>query len=357
MFRVTLFAALLLGAAAVQAHHGTSGQFDQSKSLEVSGTVTKIRFVNPHSYVYFDAVGDDGETQNWRCEMRAATLLKRSGWTADMFAPGTKIKIEGVPARREPFGCYVNTIAFDDGKVVERYQQLEDADTGDVQREARRADGKPNLAGNWAAAQRLPTEADVRAIALRGRPGGQGGPRGRRGARYQQSEAGTAASAGYEREDNPRFHCEATNILFDWTFDQHINQIDQNAETITLTYGFMDIVRTVHLDQDSHPEDLTPSRAGHSIGRWDGDTLVVDTVGFSEGYLDTRGGAKHSTELHIVERFSLGENGMSLNRSYVGNDPTYLTAPFEGQDTINLSAAAFDPYNCEDLTTEIVDGF
>ncbi|MEM9208972.1 MAG: DUF6152 family protein, partial [Pseudomonadota bacterium] len=97
MIRSTSAAALLLAALGAHAHHGTSGQFDHSKTLQVSGTVTRIRFVNPHSYVYFDAVDENGQVNGWRCEMRAATLLKRSGWTADMFAPGTKIKIDGVP--------------------------------------------------------------------------------------------------------------------------------------------------------------------------------------------------------------------------------------------------------------------
>ncbi|MEM9208607.1 MAG: hypothetical protein AAGA61_05140, partial [Pseudomonadota bacterium] len=304
--------------------------------------------------VYFDAVDENGQVNGWRCEMRAATLLKRSGWTADMFAPGTKIKIDGVPARREPYGCYVETIAFDDGKVVERYEQLESADTGVLEREARRADGKPNFAGTWAAAQRLPSQAEVRRRAAGG-PNGAGGRRG--GSRYPQTEAGRAASAGWVREDNPRFHCQAVNIFADWTFDQHINFIEQDASTIKLTYGFMDIVREIHLDQDQHPEDLTPSRAGHSIGHWDGDTLVVDTVGFLEGVLDGRTGVRHSTELHVVERFSLSEDGRTLMRSWTGNDPLYLTAPFEGQDRIGLSAAAFDPYNCEDLTEEVVEGF
>lgn len=351
MLRSPLIATLLLASLTAYAHHGTSGQFDHSKTLQVAGTVTKIRFVNPHSYVYFDVVGDDGETQNWRCEMRAATLLKRSGWTADMFAAGTRIKIDGVPARREPHGCYVETIAFDDGEVVERYQQLEAADTGDVERDARRADGKPNFAGTWAAPQRLPDAAEVQRRAAAG-PRGPG-----RGSRYKLTDAGSAASAGYEREDNPRFHCMATNILIDWTFDQHINLIAQDDKTITLTYGFMDIVRTIHLDQDSHPGDITPSRAGHSIGTWDGDTLVVDTVGFAEGYIDTRSGAKHSTALNIVERFSLSEDGKSLNRAYTVSDPLYLQESVSGKDSINLSASPFDPYDCEDLTTEIVDGF
>lgn len=351
MLRSPLIAGLLLTSLSAFAHHGTSGQFDHSKTLQVAGTVTKIRFVNPHSYVYFDVVGDDGEIQNWRCEMRAATLLKRSGWTKDMFAAGTKIKIDGVPARREPYGCYVETIGFDDGEVVERYQQLEAADTGEVEREARRADGKPNFAGTWAAPQRLPDAAEVKRRAAPG-PNGRARP-----SRYKLTDAGTAASAGYEREDNPRFHCMATNILFDWTFDQHINLIAQDEDTITLTYGFMDIVRTIHLDQDKHPADISPSRSGHSIGKWDGDTLVVDTVGFSEGYIDSRSGAKHSTALNIVERFSLGDDGKSLNRTYVVSDSLYLQESVNGKDTIILSASEFDPYNCEDLTTEVVDGF
>lgn len=149
----------------------------------------------------------------------------------------------------------------------------------------------------------------------------------------------------------------ATNIFQDWTFDQHINRITQSEDSITMTYGFMDIVRTIHLDMDAHPESIELSRAGHSIGKWDGDTLVIDTIGFTEGYLDTRAGVKNSDQLHVVERFTVDTTDNSLSREYSGEDPLYLTAGFNGQDKIFLSEFPFDPYNCEDLTTEIVDGF
>ena len=89
MQRILLLALIALVSTA-SAHHGSTSQFDQSRTLEVSGVVTKIRFVNPHSYVYFDVTTEDGEVQNWRCEMRAATALKRSGWSADMFPEGTR---------------------------------------------------------------------------------------------------------------------------------------------------------------------------------------------------------------------------------------------------------------------------
>jgi len=149
----------------------------------------------------------------------------------------------------------------------------------------------------------------------------------------------------------------ATNIFMDWIFDQHINRVEQSEATITLTYGFMDIVRTIHLDLDQHPDDIEPSRAGHSIGHWDGDTLVVDTVGFASGYLDTRAGARHSDQLHVTERFTVDPEELSLTRSYTGEDPLYLSAGFEGRDKIFLSETPFDPYDCEDLTDEVAEGF
>lgn len=340
---------LLLTASEGFAHHGAARQFDQSKSIEVSGVVVKIRFVNPHSYVYFDVIADDGSVQSWRCDMRAATVLKRSGWSADMFPPGSRIRIEGVPARREPYGCYVNRFSLDDGEVVERYEQLEGAESA-VSVDGRPmtlSDGQPNISGDWAAPQRLLTEDQVRNRQRTGFPRN----------RYAQPDAGLAASADFDLDrDNSRYHCKAVNIFADWVFDQHINRIVQTEETMTLAYGFMDIKRTIQLNMDEHPAVITPSRAGHSIGKWEGNTLVVDTIGFSAGYLEGRFGVMHSEQFHTVERFTFDPDEISITRDYVGDDPLYLTASFSGRDKVSLSGTPFDPCNCEDLTTEIVEG-
>ena len=82
------------------AHHGITAQFDTSTTFEISGVVTDLEFVNPHAYVYFDVTGDSGEVVPWRCELRAATVLRRSGWSEDMFSPGTEIDVLGSPDRR-----------------------------------------------------------------------------------------------------------------------------------------------------------------------------------------------------------------------------------------------------------------
>ena len=117
------------------------------------------------------------------------------------------------------------------------------------------------------------------------------------------TEAGEKAAADFKREDNPRFHCETTSIVFDWTFDGPVNRITQNKDSIVIEYGQFGLKRTIYMNLKEHPAAVKPSRAGHSIGHWEGDTLVVDTVGFLPGFLNTP--VRNSDKLHVVERFSL----------------------------------------------------
>ena len=83
-------AVLLAGTA--NAHHGF-GNFDRTHEVALEGTITSIDFVNPHAYVYFEATNPDGTKVAKRCEMRAATVLRRSGWSAEMFKVGSRVEI------------------------------------------------------------------------------------------------------------------------------------------------------------------------------------------------------------------------------------------------------------------------
>ena len=83
-----------------------------------------------------------------------------------------------------------------------------------------------------------------------------------------------------------------------------------------------------------HPAGLKPSRAGHSIGRWEGDVLVVDTIGFEPGILSADGRVPHSDRLHVIECFSLDPETRALRRTYVAQDPLYLAAEFTGSDVV-----------------------
>jgi hypothetical protein len=120
--------AAVVVASPAAAHHGF-GRFDPTKEVTLQGTLTGIDFVNPHAYLYFDAMAADGKVQPMRCEMRAATVLRRSGWSEEMFVAGKHVEVSGNPHRDDPASCYIETLKLDDA-TFERYQQLTTATQG-----------------------------------------------------------------------------------------------------------------------------------------------------------------------------------------------------------------------------------
>ena len=367
----------LAGLAPVWAHHGVAN-FDLNKELTISGTITRIDLVNPHSWLFLDVAGDDGRVVRWRCELRGATVLRRSGWSPDMFKAGTTITITGAPDRFEPNTCYFGSAVFGNGTRVDRYGQLARPAVAPIDRPSRHASGAPNLAGDWAGEQRVMTDPRGMAgaflpmsVARRQQPGSvpEGtqafpGTRGtavslaqdpigaywNRPSALPLTDAGRKAIEGFDgaSTDNPRLRCEPTNILFDWAFETDVNRIEQTADTLVLRYGSMGLERTVHLNMDSHPAGVSSSRAGHSIGRWEGDTLVVDTIGFEPGILLADGRVPHSRDLHVVERFTLADDGRSLRRTFVATDPLYFEGEYRGADIVYVADVPYQPIPCDD---------
>lgn len=370
----SLLSIMFLSSTTV-AHHGITGQFDLEQVLKVKGVVNRVRFVNPHAYVYFKVTNDAGKEEQWRCELRSGSLLKRKGWTTDMFAIGSTIEIFGSPDRRDPKTVYTETITFEDGTVVARYQALDES--GNVvlgDRDLKREDGTPNLAGNWSEPVRdgppprdptpradgPPPDLDLSidgstqrveilpAVGNQGRPGGGGRPR----TQYVSTQIGREEAGNYSGDDNPRFNCEPTNIIFDYAFDQMMNKIEQTGSTIVISYGFMDLVRTIHL-VGNFPDKIEPSVAGYSIGEWEGDTLVVQTKAFKPGFLQaprgSRGGVRHGDQMEITERFSMSGDGIELTREYTVVDPIFLAESYSGSNSSLYTADKFIPYECEEL--------
>src|ERR1044072_8971211 len=95
---IVLSSLSLLPASAVLAHHGIAN-FDLNKHIELTGVITDLAFVTPLSCLYLNVTGANGEVTPMRCEMRAATVLKRSGWTKELLAAGDTGHDLGSPAR------------------------------------------------------------------------------------------------------------------------------------------------------------------------------------------------------------------------------------------------------------------
>jgi hypothetical protein len=356
-------------AASALAHHGF-GMFDMTVAKHWSGTLTEMHLVNPHSYMEIDVVDESGKKSHIRCEMRAAGLLRRSGWSADMFKVGSHIEIDGHPHRTDPNACYTENFKLGDAPAMNRNDQLQTKALDASKRPLRLADGQPNISGDWAVEQLVLTVPPS---------GGNGSmipkslsPQFAAGKiTLQQVQAtqpprpkvvytpqGQKAADGFDRlspKDNPWFACKPTSFIRDWTADWPINRFEQKTmangeKVIDITYGLYNFERRIHVGMTKHPDHLKPSYAGHSIGHWEGDTLEVDTVGFAAGVLSPP--TRSSEQMHIVERFTFDPQKFSLRRDYSVTDPVYLAAPYESYDIMNLSEVPFQKQPCKDMTPE-----
>jgi hypothetical protein len=370
---------LLVLASPAPAHHG-AGTFDLGRTVTfIAAELTRVELINPHSWLYFDVTLDSGEVEQHRCEMRSAHVLRRSGWSGDLFPAGGRITLNASPDRLDPNSCYLQTILFADGSRMDRYGQYVRGPEGelrevrgpiaepDAARALRRPTGEPNISGDWAPEQLV--MADPRGVGgglvplgeleqrdtggpTAGRGAGRGGAGGR-GAGERRTYGGTTLTlagesvvAQFSQDANPRFRCETTSILFDWAFDGPVNRIGQDDDTIVILYGQHGLERTIHTNTDRHPENLEPTRGGHSIGHWEDDVLVVDTVGFLPGVLSAP--VVHSGQLHVVERFSLDPETMALTRTYSAEDPIFLEGAYAGSDTVYPADAPYAADVCEE---------
>lgn len=341
---------LVLLASTAAAHHAGTA-YDQSKLLELNGTVSKFEFVNPHAYVYFVVQDLKGVQQSWRCELGASATLARLGWTKNTFTAGQKVIFKGAAGRNEPNVCVLNSFVMPNGQGFSAREDFTKGGPNPVatlvknpSRPARLPNGRPNFSGPWISAGNA---ADRTSGFMRGAPGMPATMQ----ELAQPTAAGAAASAGYNQPfDDPAIKCDVANILHGWWHDGYVNEIVQKDDVITLRYGYMDFVRTIYLNQTAHPQNIKPSRGGHSIGKWDGDVLVVDTVGLAPGVLNPLVGIMYSNQMHVVERFTLDAAAGTLRREFTATDPLYLKAPVTGYDVSRVSDEPFMSYNCKELS-------
>ena len=105
-------------------------------------------------------------------------------------------------------------------------------------------------------------------------------------------------------------------------------EILHNQGRVTILYEFDHQVRRIFMDGRDHPEDLYPSWMGHSLGRWDEDTLVIETMGLEAGVFRPQGGLPYSEAVRVTERYSLMQGGRRLGVELTIEDPTYYTKPW-----------------------------
>jgi hypothetical protein len=133
------------------------------------------------------------------------------------------------------------------------------------------------------------------------------------------------------KELEPHARCKASGgpRQFMTPYGVEFVEFPELQEIYIFDIGGPHTFRTVYMDGRAHPEDYQPTNYGHSVGHWEGNTLVIDTVGFNEDFWFGRRGLPHTEQLHIIEHFTRPDSNKIDYRVTI-DDPGAYTAPFDG---------------------------
>ena len=109
---------LLTVAAPVFAHHSFAAEYDNAKPIALTGTVTKVEWMNPHARFYIDVKDDSGTVTNWELELGSPNALMRLGWTRNSLKPGEVVSVEGSLAKDGSKLANARKVTLADGRKV-----------------------------------------------------------------------------------------------------------------------------------------------------------------------------------------------------------------------------------------------
>jgi hypothetical protein len=324
----------LLCSSNAHAHHSFAPHFDASKPANISGTVIKFEAQNPHSYVHIAATDENGRTREYVCESHGVTQLTRNGITPQLLKAGTKVRVTGSMSRHSPYMCFMDFVEFDDGRKLSV-----NGPTGSARPPAPTLPARKDIFGTWLLAP-IPNRSTS----------------GPQPMIQLMTPAGEKAVAAYDPfKDDPTFRCDPVAIRRVWGAPGTPLEIVRDGNDVVLHHEWMDVRRVIHMNMKDHPKDAKRNSLGHSIGHWDGETLVIETANYSAGVLNqyveqpgqpTRG-LLHSAALTSVERLHLDAARQRLVVEVDLSDPEFFKQPFpRSTNEYAPSALTIEPFNC-----------
>ncbi len=308
--------------AAAFAHHSAAAWFDQSKIEEVDGTVTEVKWENPHIKFLLRAPDASGKEVTWDMETFSVAGISRWGITPDMIKVGDHVRMAGNPSRRSLNNMFIRNILLSSGQEIaigSKPRWSKDALLASEIVNAKEGDGSHPELGIfrvWSTgsgtAMIFPEDVD-HSYDLN---------------KYPLTDSAKAAVAAYDyAAQDPTNGCVPKGMPLIME-EPYPLEFTQQGDDIVLQLEEYDTTRTIHMGKDASPAGQPESRLGYSIGHWDGRDLVVTTTKINSGTFDSVG-IPISTEAKIVERFSPSQDGARLEYTMTVTDPATFTRPVD----------------------------
>jgi len=317
-------AVLMLPGGIALAHHSPSA-YDTRSEVTVEGTLTKVDWTNPHIYLTVETAAPNGQRVAQQVESVSISAAQSMGLKREYLMLGSKVVVRGNPNRRgSGYTVLGADITTSDGSTYAL------AGGGRSSRPPVATVPATSLAGNW-----TPKANPLLAPTVMGWPLTEKG----RAALAAITSGGPSVTVGCTALPIPMLMQVPPLRTIELGDDRVLIKIDADG---------VDVTRIVHLDLAQHPANVEPSLLGHSIGKWEGATLVIDTVAFTPHILGVGFGVPGSVAKHLTERLTLAADGLQLRYELTLEDPEYLampasyTAMWDHRPDLAFSGAACD---------------
>ena len=305
--------ASVMFASSVFSHH-SDADLDMNTLVTIEGTVTEFNWRNPHVYFVVGTRDESGASVEWALQMGSTVTVSRMGWTRDSLSIGDRVTVQTRPARNgRPYGL-LDSIEKQSGSPL---PTSFNRDTGEpLLTKPEATVSSSTLEGRWM--------ADT--SKLINYPGGFDGFFR---ANLNLTEKGKVAQAVFDEssDENPALNCigrpTPSMIITTNLYPLEI-RINEDEETVEIRSEYFDDERTVYMDGREHPETSERTHAGHSIGWWEDDVLVVDTRHLADHRSPYQTGVPSGAQKHVVERYRLTEDGTRIVVEFMLEDPEYL---------------------------------
>lgn len=337
MIRLIIFACLLAAGSTTSAHHSAQAFFDTDNMGEIEGEVTRTHWRNPHVEFEVQVTGEDGAQETWTVESNSLNALERIGIGADTIEVGDQVLFWGAMSRLGRPSMRGYNVLLPTGEEVLMLPHVSTE---------RRWDDRELLSAVPVLQDRNASAAIERADGIF-RVWSRGRIRTVSHSELPLSEAGAARRAAYDPlTDDPVLNCVPTGMpaVMDVTFPiEFIRQGDD----IVMRLEQWDTIRTIHMN--GSPDDAAgrpATREGYSVGRWQEGALIIETSNIDWPFFDDRG-TPLSSEVSVVEQFTLSDDEQSLHWRATTTDPVMFTEPVVQEQTFTwVPGEEIRPYEC-----------